>query len=114
MRKPPHSQALTPTEVELIDMAKHNLASIQAANDRPTALNDLFGRVDTVQAVYEDASHPTGIGVRFIHGEHHVRNFMDRDTPVPSRNSAIWVKSVEEAEAMRREFGDGRPKVDAA
>jgi hypothetical protein len=107
-------QPLTATEIQLIDMAKSNLAFIEAQPDRAAALKDMFAEVDTVQAVYDDTTNPTGIGVRFIFGEEHCRNFMSRGTPMPSRNSAIWVKAVEEAEAMRLWFGDGRPKADRA
>ena len=99
-------------------MAQNKEGFVQAlvamANERAVSgfpstsdeLRDVIEDHDVVFGVWQDASQPMGVGWRLIKGDAFLHVSVDEHGRMKTKMTAIPCREAEEAEAMRRVFGE--------
>jgi len=88
----------------LVDMANARIED--GFTGEGDELRQIIEAHDVVFAVWQDASQRDGVGVTLIKGDELLQTVVDTPRAVGTKLTAIPCSGLEEAEAMRKVYGD--------
>jgi hypothetical protein len=94
----------------LASLAEANRKKFTAEVNHADLLREVIEEADVVWGVWNDPTAAYGVDVALIKGHDRLMLIAQSPRPVATKVAAVPCRNVEEAEAMRLEFGDDRAR----